>query len=254
GGQVRGLFVFREQLRSGVKDMLAWCRDNDLHVEVLTGDHVARGLQLAEELDVPVRAGLLPDEKQQAVRQLRDQFGPVFMVGDGINDAPALATADVGAAMGCGTDVSRYSADVCLLGNDLARIPQMIQLSRETVHTIRWNLLWAFAYNTVGVIIAAAGLLNPMIAAAAMVVSSLLVVSNALRLGGEPNAVVQAASGNSATEGGEAMNSSTNEAQARAYSHTQGTHLARGNGRIEHPTSSEFTSDRESLEIGEPAV
>ena len=142
----------------------------------------ARGRVIAQELGVTVEAELLPDQKVAAIERVRRAFGPVCMVGDGINDAPALAASDVGIALGCGTDVSRDSASVCLLGDDLSRIPWSIELARRTRRVIRWNLIWAFGYNSLGVAFAALGWLNPALAAFLMVASSALVTVNSLRL------------------------------------------------------------------------
>lgn len=184
-GRVRGAFVFAEDLRDSALPALAWCRDQGFDVAVLTGDHSRRAERLAEELNVPVVAELLPEQKLSAIRKVHAQVGPVAMVGDGINDAPALAASDVGIALGCGTDVSRDSAAVCLLGNDLMRLTWAIEFARDTVRVMRRNLLWAFAYNATGIALAAVGWLNPALAALLMVVSSALVIRNSLSLQGE---------------------------------------------------------------------
>jgi heavy metal translocating P-type ATPase len=181
-GRTRGLFAFDEQWRDGFDRVIAWLKAHGLDVGVLTGDHAARGDAIARELGVTVRAELLPDQKVEAIREARRSLGPVAMVGDGVNDAPALAAADVGIALGCGTDVSRDSAAVCLLGDDLTRIPWTIELARRTVRAVRWNLAWAFGYNILGVLAAALGWLNPALAAFLMVASSAMVIANSLRL------------------------------------------------------------------------
>jgi heavy metal translocating P-type ATPase len=183
-GSLRAVFILREQLRPEAVQAIALLRDQDLDVVVLTGDHASRARVLAEELDIAVEAELLPEGKVAAVVQARRDFGPVAMVGDGINDAPALVASDVGVAMGCGADVSRESASVCLLSNDLTRLPWAIALSRRTVRMIRGNLFWAFAYNLIGVGFACTGRLDPVLASLAMVLSSLFVLSNSLRLAG----------------------------------------------------------------------
>jgi P-type E1-E2 ATPase len=149
---------------------------------MLSGDRAARAGAIAARLGLECRAPLLPAEKLAAIVALERQGRRVVMVGDGLNDAPALAAAGVGIALGCGADVSRWSADVCLLRDDLADLPWIGDLARRTTRTNRWNLLWAFGYNAACIPLAAAGWVHPAIAAAAMVASSLLVVGNSLRL------------------------------------------------------------------------
>jgi P-type E1-E2 ATPase len=177
------VFVFREDLRPETREAIALLRRQGLGVAVLTGDLAGRGAALVRELGVPVAAELLPEDKVTALAKARQAFGPVAMVGDVIIDAPALAARDVGVALGCGADVSRDAATVCLLGNDLCRLPWAIGLARRTVGAIRRNLFWAFAYNGLGIGLAVSGYLNHVWAALALVLSNLFVVSNSLRLG-----------------------------------------------------------------------
>jgi cation transport ATPase len=181
-GRVKGAFVLSERLRPSAAQALRWCRDKGLDVGIVTGDHGGRAWDLAAQLGVPVLAEQLPEDKVAAIRATRIRFGPVAMVGDGVNDAPALAASDVGIALGCGADVSRDSADVCLLSDDPAVLPWAIAFARRSVRTIRRNLFWAFAYNGVGIALACAGWLNPAVSAFLMVASSLLVINHALRL------------------------------------------------------------------------
>jgi heavy metal translocating P-type ATPase len=180
GGTVRAVFVFREQLRSEAPAAIAACRGLGLDVLVLTGDRRDRAAALATELGVDALAEQLPEDKATAVRRVG--AGSVAMIGDGVNDAPALASAEVGVALGCGADLSRDAAGVCLLGDSLMGVPWAVGLARQTVRIVRQNLFWAFAYNAAGIALAAAGRLNPVWAAAAMAVSSILVIGNSLRL------------------------------------------------------------------------
>lgn len=181
-GQIRGTFVLEESLRPEAAAAIESCRGLNLDLAVLTGDRRERALRWQQELNLPVVAELLPEQKLAEIRLAHERCGSVAMVGDGLNDAPALAAADIGIAMGCGADVTRDSADVCLLPNDLRLVPWAIRFSRRTISTIRQNLGWSFGYNGIGVIVAACGWLHPAVAAVLMVVSSLFVLGNSLRL------------------------------------------------------------------------
>mgnify|MGYP002622355742 CR=1 FL=1 len=181
-GRVQAVFTFDEVLRPDAADVMERLHRSRFDVAVLTGDHAARGKAMAASLGVPVHAELRPEQKLRHVIEAKARGGCVAMVGDGLNDAPALAAADVGIAMGCGADLTRESAAICLAGNDLMSIDWLVQLSRRTVRTIKVNLFWAFVYNLIGIGLAMAGMLSPIFAAGAMVVSSLLVLANSLRL------------------------------------------------------------------------
>ncbi len=188
-GQVRGVFCFGEVVRPEVTEAIAACRTLGLELQLLTGDGAPRAEAIGEQFSVAAKSEQLPEDKVAAVRKLARQ-GCVAMVGDGLNDAPALAAADVGVALGCGADVSRDAAGVCLLGDDLRRFPWAVGLARTTGRVVKQNLFWAFTYNCIGIAMAATGHLNPIWAALAMALSSLLVVANSLRLGHYPESVV----------------------------------------------------------------
>jgi heavy metal translocating P-type ATPase len=184
-GTIVGGMSFAEAVRPEAAAAVAALRTAGFATLLLSGDRHDRAAAVAGPLGLECHAPLLPAGKLDMIAELRAQGRGVVMVGDGINDAPALAAADVGVALGCGADVSRWSAGICLLDDDLATIPWLVRLARRTSGTIRWNLFWAFAYNAACLPLAACGMVHPALAAAAMVASSLLVVTNSLRLAGE---------------------------------------------------------------------
>ncbi|HEU4667230.1 MAG TPA: heavy metal translocating P-type ATPase [Arthrobacter sp.] len=186
-GAVAGIISLRDTVKEGSAAAVARLKALGLRPILLTGDNAAVAAQVAAAVGIDredVYAGILPEGKVEAVRRLQAGGATVAMAGDGVNDAAALAQADLGIAMGSGTDVAIEAADLTVMGNDLAQVAQAIELSRKTLATIKTNLFWAFFYNAVGIPVAALGLLNPMIAGAAMAASSVLVVANSLRLRG----------------------------------------------------------------------
>ncbi|HUN64651.1 MAG TPA: heavy metal translocating P-type ATPase [Bacteroidota bacterium] len=183
GGRLAGFIRMEEQLNETARDAVQQLNSMGIATVLLTGDRRPRAERMAREARIErVIAEVLPEGKAAVVEGLKAEGKRVAMVGDGINDAPALASADVGIAMGGGIDVAIATAGITLMRNDLRGVGEAIRISRRTLRTIRQNLFWAFFYNAVGIPLAAAGLLNPMIAAGAMAFSSVSVVTNSLRL------------------------------------------------------------------------
>jgi Cu+-exporting ATPase len=182
-GQVRGAFIAADTVKPTSAEAIGRLRGTGLRPVLLTGDNARAARAVADAVGIgEVIAGVLPAGKADAVRQLQDAGRVVAMAGDGVNDAAALAQADLGLAMGTGTDAAIEAADLTLVRGDLLAVPDAIALSRRTLATIKGNLFWAFGYNTAAIPLAALGFLNPLIAAAAMAFSSVFVVSNSLRL------------------------------------------------------------------------
>ena len=180
-----GLIALADSPKPESAQAIAELHELGLEPVLLTGDAPEVAQAIASSVGINpenVFAGVTPERKSEVIAQLQDEGYRVAMVGDGVNDAPALARADLGMAMGSGTDVAVQASDIVLMRSDMRAIPTSLRLSRATLHTIKSNLFWAFAYNTIAVPVAAAGLLNPMIAGAAMAFSSVFVVLNSMRL------------------------------------------------------------------------
>lgn len=188
--QIAAVMALADTLKPDTANALAALHTLGFKIAMITGDNQRTAEAIAKKLQIDtVIAEVLPEQKVDAVKQLRKAHGKIAFVGDGINDAPALAEADLGLAIGTGTDIAIESADVVLVSGDLQGVPKSIALARATMRNIKQNLFWAFAYNA-ALIPLAAGLaypvwgvlLSPMLAAGAMALSSVFVVTNALRL------------------------------------------------------------------------
>ena len=182
-GMLHGLLVFGDQLRKETRTIIEGLQHSGLEVQLVSGDSEATTRAVARAAGIDrYRAEVLPDGKREIVRELQRGGKTVAMVGDGINDAPALAQADLGIAMGSGTDLAMRAAAVVLMDGKLEKLPGVLGLARKTMRIIRQNLFWAFFYNTLGIALAIAGVLNPILAAVAMLLSSASVIGNTTRL------------------------------------------------------------------------
>jgi len=181
-GRIQGAIELRDTVRVRARETVAALHRDGFQTILLSGDGEEATKHVAEQTAIPrYFARQMPAEKAARVRELKS-MGTVIMVGDGINDAPSLATADVGMTLGSATDIAKESADVTIVGDHLEKIPVLLRYARRTLGTIRWNLFWAFSYNAVGIALAVVGLLSPVVAALAMIGSSLFIIMNSRRL------------------------------------------------------------------------
>jgi len=182
-GEVLGYILIRDEIRETTPRAIELLHEKELPVVMLTGDSPKTAEAVAKKLGLDhFYAGILPEEKAKKIQELKNKNLSVGMVGDGVNDAPALATAHIGFAIDYGSDIAIEASDITLLRGDLMGVLKAIDLSKETYKKLKQNLFFAFFYNCLGIPLAALGLLSPIIAAAAMALSSLSVVTNALRL------------------------------------------------------------------------
>jgi Cu+-exporting ATPase len=182
-GEFKGLFAVEDPIKTTTPDAIKGIKNLGIDVIMITGDNNKTAKAIANRIGITEYfAEVLPNEKAEKITELQNKGKIVAMVGDGINDAPALVTSNLGIAIGTGTDVAIESADITLINGDLLNVLSAIKLSKRTIKTIKQNLFWAFIYNIVGIPLAALGMLNPMIGALAMSLSSVSVISNSLRL------------------------------------------------------------------------
>jgi Cu+-exporting ATPase len=182
---LRALFAIKDTLKPGATKVVSQLQRQGLRAYLLTGDNSATATSIAKQIGIApgnVFAEVRPEQKAEFVKKLQQQGERVAFIGDGINDAPALEQADLGIAVSRASDIAREAADIILLKSEIEAVPEALGLARATLRTIKQNLFWAFFYNAIGVPLAAMGFMSPILCAAAMGLSDLVVIGNALRL------------------------------------------------------------------------